>query len=174
MLGDIFKFEKFNLKHMWDKAKDNPEQLLLGAADPAGAKFWSGITGKDYEPIVNEWGGATDDSYKAALDAGIDTRAGKGMHGVAQTIAGLYTGKWLGGIGGDGGATSGATGSDKWMNLAKVGMQNLGGMQQQPAQTQAYPHMQMIDNNPFAWQQQQDLSYNPYKQAMIEQLRYGG
>lgn len=92
MLGGILNFEAFNAGHMLNKAAKNPEQLLLGAADPLGAKLWGGITGKEYSPIVNEWGGATEDAYKAAEAKGINTAAGRGMHNVAQSIAGIYAG----------------------------------------------------------------------------------
>lgn len=92
MLGGILDFEAFNAGHMLKKAADNPEQLLLGAADPFGAKVWGSITGKDYSPIVNQWGGATEDAYKAAEAKGINTAAGRGMHNVAQSIAGIYAG----------------------------------------------------------------------------------
>lgn len=101
-LGDLLKFEGFNAKHMLGKAADNPEQLLLGAADPFGAKLWSSITGKDYSPIVNQWGGATDDTYTAAQEAGIDTGPGRTGHNIAQTIAAMYAGNYganqLGGL----------------------------------------------------------------------------
>ena len=90
--GDVLSFENFKLGNMWDKIKKNPEQLLLGAADPFSAKLWGGITGKEYSPLVDQWGGATKDDYAKAEAAGINTGAGKTMHGLAKTIAGLYAG----------------------------------------------------------------------------------
>jgi hypothetical protein len=110
-LGDLLKFEGFNAKHMLGKIKDNPEQLLLGAADPFGAKLWGGILGKEYTPIVNQWGGASDDTYTAAQQAGIDTGPGRTGHNIAQAIAAMYAGNYganqLGGLFG-GGAQAGA------------------------------------------------------------------
>lgn len=104
----ILDFEMFNAGHMLKQGLKNPDQLLLGAADPFGAKLWSGITGKDYEPIVNQWGGASDGAYKAAEAKGIDTGAAKGAHKVAQAIAGIFAGGALGGaMGGGAGAASG-------------------------------------------------------------------
>lgn len=115
-LGDLLKFEGFNAKRMLGKVKENPEQLLLGAADPFGAKLWSGITGKDYSPIVNEWGGATPDSYRAAEAAGINTGPGRTGHNIAQMIAASYAGGYgadkLGALGGAGGATGGGGGAN--------------------------------------------------------------
>lgn len=90
--GNVFDFERFKLGNMWDKVKKNPEQLLLGAGDPFSAGVWSKITGKKYEPLVDQWGGATPDDYQKAEAAGIDTSAGRTMHGAARTIAGLYAG----------------------------------------------------------------------------------
>lgn len=106
----ILDFEMFNAGHMLKQGLKNPDQLLLGAADPLGAKLWGGITGKDYQPIVNQFGGATDSAYQAAEAKGINTGAAKGMHNVAQSIASIYAGGALGGLGGLGGA-GGAAGS---------------------------------------------------------------
>jgi hypothetical protein len=55
---------------MLKRAAKNPDQLLLGAADPFSAKMWSKITGKKYEPLVNQWGGASDGAYERAEAAG--------------------------------------------------------------------------------------------------------
>lgn len=106
----ILDFELFNAGHMAKQAFKNPDQLLLGAADPFGAKLWSGITGKDYEPIVNQWGGASDGAYEAAEAKGINTGSAKGAHQVSQAIAGIFAGGALGGaMGGGAGAASGGT-----------------------------------------------------------------
>jgi hypothetical protein len=110
-LGDILKFEGFNLKTMLKKAGDDPERLFLGAADPAGSKFWGKVTGKDYEPIVDQWGGASNDTYDKAHAAGVRTGPGKAAHGVARAVAAYFTGQWLGGLGGAGAAGSGGGGA---------------------------------------------------------------
>lgn len=124
----ILDFELFNAGHMAKQAFKNPDQLLLGAADPFGAKLWSGITGKDYEPIVNQWGGASDGAYKAAEAKGIDTGAAKGAHQAAQAIASIYAGGALGGaMGGGAGAASGGTGASGAAGLG-VDAGYLGGM----------------------------------------------
>lgn len=105
----ILDFEIFNAGDMLSKAAKNPDQMLLGAADPFGAKVWGGITGKDYQPIVNQFGGATDDAYRAAEANGINTGAARGMHTAAQSIASLYGGGALmGGLGGLGGSAGNA------------------------------------------------------------------
>lgn len=93
-LGDVFEFERHKLKNMGKKVKENPEQLLIGAGDPFSAKVWGKVLNKDYEPLVDQWGGATKDDYKSAEAAGIDTKAGKGMHSVARAIASIYAGNY--------------------------------------------------------------------------------
>lgn len=110
VLSNIWKFEKSKLGNMWGKVKDNPEQLLLGAGDPFSAKAWGGITGKDYEPLVDQWGGATPDDYAKAEAEGINTRDGRGMHDLAKVIASAYAGKWANGLGGKGSGQQGFSG----------------------------------------------------------------
>lgn len=108
-LGDVFDFEKSALNNKLGK-KDLLPQVLLGAADPVGGKFWSGVTGHHYSPLLNGLGGATSDDYKQARSEGIDTRAGHGMHKLAQVIALYKVGSWLGGLAGAGGAGAEAGG----------------------------------------------------------------
>jgi hypothetical protein len=91
-LQDVGDFEKFNLQEMLKKVRKNPEQLLLGAADPLGADMWSNITGKEYDPIVDQWGGASKDTYRNAARRGINVGPGATMHGIARSIAGSYAG----------------------------------------------------------------------------------
>lgn len=118
--GDVLNFEGFNLKNIGDKISKNPEQLLLGAGDPFSAGVWSKITGKDYQPLVNQWGGATDDTYQKAEALGINTGPGKKMHGLAQGIAGLFAGNYgagkLGGLLGQGGSGAGTVGNAGYGN----------------------------------------------------------
>lgn len=91
-LGDILSFEGFNLKEIGKKIKDNPERLLIGAIDPASTKVWNKALGKDYEPMVDQWGGASADTYSKAEAAGIDTNAGHSMHRLARVVAGSIAG----------------------------------------------------------------------------------
>jgi hypothetical protein len=92
--GDVYDFEKSNFSDMWKKFKDDPTQLLIGAGDPFSAKVWSKATGKDYDPYVNQMGGATNDAYESAERKGIDTSNARGAHQVAQAIASFYGGGW--------------------------------------------------------------------------------
>lgn len=116
-LGNLGQFEAFNLKGMLNQVKDNPARLLYGAADPFSTKVWNKILGRDDKPLVDQWGGAAKHRYQEAEDAGIDTGAGKQMHGLAKAIASFYAGGYganqAGGLLGSGqaaGATTGSTG----------------------------------------------------------------
>lgn len=109
--GDVVNFEAFNLGDMWKQIQKDPERIFLGAADPFSSKMWGSVTGKDYEPIVDQWGGASDGAYKRAEENGIDTGAGKSMHGVAKAIASIYAGgaasNGMGGMMGGSGSAAG-------------------------------------------------------------------
>lgn len=119
-LGDVLSFERFNLGDWWKKIKANPEQLVIGAGDPFSAKMWGGITGKDYEPFVDQMGGPFGGNavsafgankggvYGRAEDAGINTGPASNVHDAAHVVAAVYGGKGLMGIGGAGGGGSGA------------------------------------------------------------------
>ena len=107
--GDSLEFEKFQLGDWWDKIKDNPEQLILGAGDPISAGLWGSILDKEYEPFVNVLGGPYGGSgkwssglgegggvYERARDAGIDTSSAAGIHDIAEVVAGTMAGYYGG------------------------------------------------------------------------------
>jgi len=116
-LKDILGFEAFNLKGIAGKIKDNPLRLLYGGIDPASTKVWNKVLNKDDEPLVDQWGGASADTYRKAEDAGIDTKAGHNMHRAARVVASMFAlgaaGRGAGfGGGGQGGGTSPGGGMD--------------------------------------------------------------
>lgn len=94
---DVLGFEAFNLKGIGRKIKDNPLRLLYGGIDPASTKVWNKVLGRDDEPLVDQWGGASKDTYKDAEAAGLNTGPGKTMHGIARSIAGSIAGNYFGG-----------------------------------------------------------------------------
>lgn len=117
-MGDfkkIFDFEKFAGNRRWQLVKKNPERLFIGAGDPFSSKMWGGITGKKYEPLVDQWGGASKDSYGAAEQQGIDTGPGKRMHDIARIVASIYAGGYgasqLGATGAGSAGVSGSSGA---------------------------------------------------------------
>ena len=62
-MSDLLKGNRHWFKEQGKAIKDNPERLLLGAMTPVGSKLWSGITGKDYKPVLDAWGGPSADVY---------------------------------------------------------------------------------------------------------------
>lgn len=155
--GDNFGFEAFQLKDWLSKAKKNPEQLLIGAGDPLSAKMWGGITGKKYEPFVDQMGGpygghfisafGNNDGgvYGRARAAGINTGPAEDTHDAAHVIAAMFAGNYgagqaggLMGSGGSGGSAgssasaSPASGFD-WQSMMQNGQMPglMGGQQEQ-------------------------------------------
>lgn len=194
--GNVFDFERSNLGTMWNKVKQNPEQLLLGAADPIGAKFWSGITGKHYSPIVDQMGGATPDAYSNAQAQGVDTKDGRQMQNAAHVIAAIEAGGYGAGSLGGGGATAtpsaspaaGASGGfggllsnvSKGMSIAQMGQGMLGGnsqpVQAQQSQQRQGPDMSGLLNAQTQQQQamQADQQRRLQQQQMVMQGLLGG
>jgi len=121
-LSDNLDFELFNLKDMFSKLKDNPEQLILGV-DPFSTGLWNTLGVTDNEPIVNQLGGPYGGSSKMGLGsgggvyadaraAGIDTGPATQMHDLAEVIAGSYGAAGAaGGLGNIGGAGAGGGGA---------------------------------------------------------------
>lgn len=107
-LSDILKFEGFNLKEIARKIKKDPERLLIGGIDPASTKLNNTLLGRDDEPLVDQWGGASSDTYGKAEAAGINTKPGKSMHRLARAIAGSIAGGYgLSQLGGSAAAGAG-------------------------------------------------------------------
>jgi hypothetical protein len=111
-LGDVIKFENFNLSNQWGKLKKNPERAFIGAMDEGGTKVWNKafdltapVTGihRKYEPMTDYFGGASKDSYTKANEAGINTGPGRSMHNVAKAITSAYVGGYGAGQAGFGG-----------------------------------------------------------------------
>lgn len=140
----LFDFDKFALKDIWGQIKKDPERLLLGAADPLSTKMWSGITGKDYEPLVDQMGGpygggwvsafGNDQDggvYKRAEEAGIDTKKGGMMHDAAHVVSAFFGGQGLLGAGqnmlGQNAMSAGNSNLGIFSNGGRAGMQGVGG-----------------------------------------------
>jgi len=110
-LSDMWDFESFQLSEWWDRAKEDPEQLLLGAWDPLQTKILETITGNKYEPYVNQLGGPMGSGhaglgsggiYDRAEAEGIDTSWSATSHDIAEIVATWYAAGALGGLGGAG------------------------------------------------------------------------
>lgn len=105
--GDITEFDRSAASDMWKKVKNDPSQLFLGAADPFGAKVANKVYGTDYDPLINQYGGPTNEAYQSAERKGIDTSNARGANQVAQAVASYYAGGALGNVFGGLGATAG-------------------------------------------------------------------
>lgn len=176
MFGDFFDFHKFQLGDWAKKIKKNPEQLLLGAADPFGAKVWGGVLGKKYEPMVDQMGGPYGGSpisafgsgnggvYGRAEAAGINTKPARFMEDAAHAVAGSYAGGYgldkLGGL--FGGMSGGQFGGGQ---IGQFG----GGMMPQMPQQQPQQNQQQDQAEQMRREQEMRRML-----AMIEMMRRGG
>ena len=101
-LRDALSFEKFQLKDVWDQIREDPWRIFLGSGTPLSTGMWNGLLGRDDEPIMNQWGGPTEERFARAQEDGIDTESAEGAHAVAQGISQMYAGNYLTGGGGVG------------------------------------------------------------------------
>lgn len=135
-LGNLGKFELFNLKGTANQVKDNPLRLFYGSADPISTKFWNKVLNRDDKPLIDQWGGAPKHRYEEAEEAGIDTGAGRTAHNIAKTVASMYVGGQAGGLLGNGATSTSATwadGAGKVVGQAPgSGSGVIGGAQSQP------------------------------------------
>lgn len=94
-LDDIEQFEKYQLDQWGKKLQNNPFQLVTGV-DPASTKAWNGILDRNDTPLVNVYGGPTEETFTGADKAGINTGPSSATHSIAQAIASSYGGQGLG------------------------------------------------------------------------------
>ena len=129
-ISDVFKFEKNKLKNAFGKYKDDPERLLLGINTPFESKVWGKVTGKEYTPTVDMFGGATKDDVSTAQSRGINTGPGEKMHDVARIIASIYAGGAAADAAGAGTAsgTSSGTGTGAAEGIGAVNSFDTGAM----------------------------------------------
>lgn len=170
-LSDILKFEGFNLKGIAGKIKDNPLRLLYGGIDPASTKVWNKVLGKDDEPLVDQWGGASADTYRKAEAAGIDTEAGHNMHRVARTIAGAIAGNYGTSQLGIGGGRSGTSGTGITDMLGDIGLGGGSGQQRPAIQTEVKPvdsEVQLSDNDTLAQYNANQGRFNDGHQISVQ------
>lgn len=107
-------FEKFHLKSIWDDLRRNPGRMLYGSFDPLSTKMWNEALGTDYDPIINQMGGATNQRYADYIAQGGDPKiAEKAARNqqIAGTIASIYAGGALAGVAGGGAGAAGGAGA---------------------------------------------------------------
>lgn len=91
-IDDMQDFERNNFKYMLRGLKENPERAFLGAIDPFSSKMWGSVTGKDYDPLLNQMGGPSAGSYADAIEKGINVNPSMTSHQIASAIASWYAG----------------------------------------------------------------------------------
>jgi len=124
IVGDILDNEVSHMGNLFQQIGDNPgkslEQFALGAADPLGAKLWGGITGQDFTPMVNQFGGETGAQFAQSDSEGVNTRTSRLLGHVADTVAGIWGGSAAGSaIGGALGGGSGGAAAEGGGALAE-------------------------------------------------------
>lgn len=105
--SDLFDFLGYSLKDGFNTLKQDPERVAIGAIDPASSWAWGKVTGKDYQPVINQLGSpmgggalGLDKSggvYDRADTAGINTYPAQRFFGIGDSIASFYGGSALGG-----------------------------------------------------------------------------
>lgn len=112
-IGDLFSNEADHIGQLTNSLVKKPLPALLGAEDPVGAKLWGGLTGKNFEPQVNVFGGETNTQFRTSQSRGVNTTMSRDLGYVADAIAlyegGSYAYEALG-AGGAAGAAGGAAG----------------------------------------------------------------
>lgn len=117
-LSDLHGGNRHWFSEQWKAVKDNPERLFLGAMDPVGTKLWNEVAGKDWDPVVDAWGGPSAQVYKSGEAKGLDMDASHNSHRVARVVAALGMGG--GGGGGSGAGSGGATANMSATNPALI------------------------------------------------------
>lgn len=108
-VGDALEFEWYHAKELWSDIKDDPERLFIGAIDPISTDMWNQVLGKDYEPMVNQWGGATNERFVGAAEEGMNVEPAMFMHDTAKSIAQSYAMSYGAGAAGDYAGSQGAS-----------------------------------------------------------------
>jgi hypothetical protein len=105
-------FEKFHFKSIWKDLMRNPGRILYGSFDPLSTKMWNEALGTDYDPIINQMGGATSQRFVDYVEAGGDPKLAEKAarnHQIAATVASIYAGGALAGVAGVGGGAAAGT-----------------------------------------------------------------
>lgn len=194
--SDLTKGNKHWFSEQWKAVKKDPERLLLGAMTPVGTKLWNGVLDKDWDPVMDAWGGPSAHVYKSGEAQGIDMGAAHNSHRVARIIAAnAMMGGAGGGAGGEGPAgvstvsqsgngfsgAAGGSGAGGFMNnpWVKMGMSQMGNvMGGGRPQQQGMQYAPIYDNESWVESANENLGkpqqQDPYRDAMIALLRRTG
>lgn len=122
-----YDFERFNFDQMYKEILKHPQRLLQGV-DPLSTKLNNEILGTDYDPVINQLGGPTNQRFVDYVEQGGDPRAASNAgvaHQIAAAVASWYAGGALagavGGLGG-GAAAAGTAGAGATGTAAGAGI----------------------------------------------------
>ena len=116
-IGDVLGNEASHIGDLLGSFAKSPGKTLtqfgLGAEDPLGAKLWSGITGENFTPSVNQFGGETQAQFNQSKAQGVDTGPSQTLGQIANVVAAVWGGAEAGGalgsaFGGGGGSAGAA------------------------------------------------------------------
>jgi hypothetical protein len=108
-LGQILSFQSNLGGNILEAWKKDPERALLGFNTPLESSIGGAITGKDYRPTVDMYGGATKYDSQSAQEKGIDTQSGEAMHQIARMLVAKFA--MSGGPSAGGASAGGADGN---------------------------------------------------------------
>jgi len=109
-LGKAAEFELDHVGNIFEGLVDEPGRLVFGF-DPIGTEIGNAVTGSNYDPLVNQMGGATSEQI-AAYEAqhGLNSAGGaQGLHDAAAGTAAVITAGTLANGGLTGGQGGGPT-----------------------------------------------------------------
>jgi hypothetical protein len=89
-LGRAAEFELDHIGNIFEGLVDEPTRLIFGF-DPIGTKIGGAVTGRDYDPLVNQMGGATSQQIRDyEAEHGTNSAGGaQGLHNAAAGTAGI-------------------------------------------------------------------------------------
>ena len=86
----------FHAGQVGNTYSQHPEQAALGINTPAEAYVWNNALGTNYKPVVNMYGGPTEEQYANAQRQGIDMTANRVADAVVPAVASGMTGGMAG------------------------------------------------------------------------------
>ncbi len=113
-LENAAEFELDHIGNIFEGLVDEPTRLVFGF-DPLGTKIGETVTGRDYDPLVNQMGGATSQQIRDyEAEHGLNSAGGaQGLHNAAAGTAAIIAAGTLA----NGGLTGGGQGGGSGLNM---------------------------------------------------------
>lgn len=91
-LGDLGKYHVFEAKNWIHELKDHPWRAVVGSMDEAGTKVWNKLLNRDDKPLVDKFGGATNDNLSGAQASGVNIGPAKQARSLARLLTAAFGG----------------------------------------------------------------------------------